>query len=100
MQAWDVQAEMLASSMMLVSIAEDQPTDTGYKTRTPSTGGLRRNSGGSLSRSLCQNNLALLSTGSADSNRMVASNSNIGYASSSAGSAEDSDEWGFFVDSR
>lgn len=108
-QAWDVQAEMLASSMMLVSIAEDQAANTGYQTRTPSSGGFSRNSGGSLSRSICQTNLSLLASagGSNSEDDMMMMDIGSGHSSSSSngspssvGSAEDvCDEWGFFMDS-
>uniref|UniRef100_A0A7S3L6S6 Uncharacterized protein n=1 Tax=Amphora coffeiformis TaxID=265554 RepID=A0A7S3L6S6_9STRA len=86
---WDTSAEMLASSMMLVSISEHEPTAIGYQTRTPS-GGLSQGWGNSLSRKSYKTNLNdLASQCSMD----------MSDDCSSGSSNQDADEWGFFIDS-
>ena len=77
--------------MMIVSITEEQPTNIGYQTRSPSCGLSRAGWGSSLSRKSYKTNLSGLVSGLAD---MDASDE------FSIATPEGSDEWGFFVDAR
>jgi len=86
---WDTSAEMLASSMMLVSISEDEPTTIGYQARTPS-GGLSQGWGNSMSRKSYKTNLNDLAS---------QCSMEMSDDCSSGSSSQDADEWGFFIDS-
>jgi hypothetical protein len=92
-QGWDTSVEMLASSMMLVSIAENQSADVGYNASPPSertNSGLSHGWGSSLSRKSFKTNLCDL----ADSG-MESSAFHPGKAQTDAFSGE----WGHYADS-
>ena len=94
--------EMIASSMMIVTIHEEQSSNVGYKPRPATTGRL----GSTLSRKSVKTNLSLLATSdcSMDVSDDENNNSNNYYSSSSSSysiqeETQDADEWGFFMDS-
>lgn len=97
-QVWDTSMEMIASSMMLVTITEEQTTHVGYQTRrTPSGNSM----GSALSRKSVKTNLSLL--GTSDCSMDVSSDdedvNNNYYSAASTASNQETDEWGFFIDS-
>ena len=86
--------EMIASSMMLVTITEEQTTHVGYKTR--STSGM----GSALSRKSVKTNLSLLATTSSDCSMDVSDEESLNnsFYSNAISQENHADEWGFFVD--
>jgi hypothetical protein len=86
---WDTSVEMLASSMMIVTISEEHISTIGYSSQTPSST-TNRGWGNSLSRKSYKTNLSMLSV---DDNSMDTS-----MDISSDTSSDDTDEWGFFTD--
>ena len=86
---------MLASSMMIVTISEEQFSSIGYPHRTPShiaNGGW----GNSLSRKSYKTNLSMLSTdGSMDTTSAEFSVD----TSSETSNGGTGDDWGFFIES-
>jgi hypothetical protein len=92
-QGWDTSAEMLASAMMLVSIAENQSADVGYNANPPSkrsNSGLSHGWGSSLSRKSFKTNLCDL----ANSGREASA-----FQPEQAQTDSFSGEWGYYADS-